>query len=244
MKVKILGIKIDSLNKRDIVRLVEEKIKNREKFFIITPNPEFLVAASRNRKFKKILESADLAIPDGVGLIHASVILGTQPKIKERVSGADVVEELLRIGALENWKIGIVGARRGDKRDIDMVIEELRKKFQVPSTKYQIQAYELDEKFTKTKFDLIFACHGMIKQEEWISKNMNEIDCPVFMGIGGSLDFLTGFTKRAPGIVRKLGLEWLWRLIRNPRRHLGRVFNAVIVFYLLVLRDKVTSRGN
>ncbi len=199
---------------------------------IFTPNAEFLVAASRNPEFKRALESSDLNLPDGFGLILAGKILGQS--IRERVSGASLVEKLLKIGNEENWKIGIAGARRGDQREAKTLFKKLQERY--PNIKF----VNLDEPGLfdyASWFNLVLACQGMIKQENWIIENKNKVKAGVFMGVGGSLDFLTGFTRRAPIWIGGLGLEWLWRGLTKPG-HWTRVWTAVVEFSVLVIKER------
>jgi N-acetylglucosaminyldiphosphoundecaprenol N-acetyl-beta-D-mannosaminyltransferase len=238
MKIELLGIKIDNLGFSEAKMLIVDQIGKLGKFVVVTPNPEFLVEAQNHTKFREMLNQADLAIPDGQGLVLASKILGKQPRIKERVAGADLVEQLLIEAGQKGWKVGVVGARKGDKIEIEKEIEKLVEKYQIPNTKYQILASELTPDWNEQKFDLIFACQGMVEQEKWILENKDKINASVFMGIGGSLDFLSGFTKRAPLLIRSIGFEWLWRVLQKPS-HIKRVWRATEVFLYLIIKEKL-----
>lgn len=237
-------------------------LKDKKSLVVFTPNPEFLVEASENPKFGETLNKGDINIPDGVGLVWAGRILG-QP-IAERVSGADLVEKLLEVGNEKGWRVGIAGARRGVQSEAEELTKRLQQKYHNVSfvnldqichsglepesikIKYHIDSRirgndkSVNSKFSilDSKFDLVFACHGMVKQENWILENKEKIDAKVFMGIGGSLDFLAGFSKRAPVWMRSLGLEWLWRGLQKPG-HFRRIWRATAVFGWLVVRERV-----
>lgn len=231
--VKILGIRINSTSTGSVLKKIDKRIRAGQKTFIVTPNPEFLVSAKQNPWFRKILNSADISIPDGVGLLLVSRLLGKP--LKERVSGADLAEKLL-LKALENgWRVGIVGARRGNGEERQRMVRILEKKY--PGAK--IAALEDTPGWQKQKWEIIFACQGMGDQEKWADQNFPKINAKVIMGAGGSLDFLTGFAQRAPKMVRKLGLEWFWRLAREPWRW-KRQLN-LLEFIWLVLKEKFSS---
>jgi N-acetylglucosaminyldiphosphoundecaprenol N-acetyl-beta-D-mannosaminyltransferase len=230
--LQILGVGLNGTSTSSVLEKIESAIKNEAKLVIFTPNPEFLVLASRDSSFKYLLNQADINIPDGVGLLWASKFLKTQPLLKTRVAGVDLVKELFVKGQELGWKFGVVGNRRGDVKEAEEQIEKLRQEF----PNLQIANYE-DGK----KYDIVLACQGMELQERWIIENKDKVNAKVFIGVGGSLDLLSGFTKRAPNIVRKMGLEWLWRLVGNPKKHFGRVVNAVVVFPWLVLKERIKS---
>jgi len=198
---------------------------------MVTPNPEFLVLAQTDLEFKKILNSADKAIPDGLGLVLASRFLKTSPLISQTVPGADVVAQLLERAAENHWSVGVVGTRRGVVAEQKLTLERLRARY--PGLKI-----ECLEQAQNSQWDIILAAHGMGEQEKWLAANIGHAQAFVFIGIGSSLDFLTGFARRAPLRWRRWGLEWLWRLLQQPRRHFKRVWRAVIVFSWLVLREK------
>lgn len=245
--VNILGIPITGGSLDEVLRELSifvaelgssEKTSGRPSLglTVFTPNPEFLVKAEEDLSFQKLLKEADMNLPDGIGLVWASRVLGRP--IKERVSGADVVEKLLETGNKESeWTIGITGARRGVAEESAELTKRLREKFS------GINFINLDDpglklKIKNYKFQIVFACHGMGEQERWIMENRDKINSKIFMGIGGSLDFITGFTKRAPIWMRKIGLEWLWRGLQRPK-HFKRIWKAVFVFGSLIIKEKL-----
>jgi len=203
-----------------------------KKLIIFTPNPEFLVAASRDQGFRRLLNQSDINIADGFGLIWSSRFLG-QP-LPERVSGADLVAKLLKIGSEKKWAVGIAGARVGNLKESQEQLSRLQTKY--PGIKFtNLDAPQL--KIENCKLKIVLACHGMGRQERWIMENKERIPAKVFLGIGGALDFLSGFARRAPFWMRETGLEWLWRALRRPG-HWKRIFTAVVVFPWLVVREK------
>lgn len=236
--LKILGVALNSTELVEVLSEAGKSIRRRRKFFIVTPNPEFLVLAQADKEFKKILNSADLAIPDGFGLILASRFLGTKPVLRQKLAGADLTAALLDKARTIGWQVGIVGARKGEIDQQKLLVDRLEQRY--PGLKV-----ECLEQAPDRQRDLIFACQGMGEQEKWIAGNIARTRAWVFVGVGGSLDFLTGFSRRAPLVWRNLGLEWLWRLLQNPRRHFKRVFRATVIFSWLVWQEKLNRlRGN
>ncbi|MDP3888681.1 MAG: WecB/TagA/CpsF family glycosyltransferase [bacterium] len=231
-KIDILGVKIDNLTEGEVFEAISTKIRHKKKFWIITPNPEFVVAAQSEPVFKKLLNNADLSIPDGLGLVWASNFLGSRPRLEKRIAGSDIVEKIIKLGPGRNWRIGVVGARVGNKEESARQLEALRSKY------HGLAIESMEEREEKRSFDFVFACQGMGKQERWISENLKKIDGTIFIGIGGSLDFFSGFSKRAPIFFQKLGLEWLWRLL-TKQGHIRRVYRALVLFPWLVLKKKL-----
>ena len=228
-KVKILGVGIDSTSLDKVLKEISQRLTKRQKTVVFTPNPEFLVFAWENPWFKKVLNSADILLPDGVGLLLAAKILGKP--LRGRVAGADLVEELLKLADKKGWRVGIVGARRGVVTERRRQVEILRQKY--PGAK--IVCLEETPNWEKEKWDIIFACQGMGEQERWIGKNLNKIPAGVFLGVGGSLDYLTDFAPRAPLFIRKIGFEWLFRLLVQPWRWRRQL--ALLKFLWLVVKS-------
>ena len=231
--LQILNIGLDSTTDEKVLKFIGQKIGKEQGFFLVTPNPVFIVMSQKDKEFQEILNHADLSIPDGVGLIFAANFLGLKPSIKQRITGADLVKKILEIGQKENWKIGIVGARRGEKREVRELLSRLKRKY----PRLKVEALELIKNWPRRGYQLILVAYGMGKQEKWIWENRNKAKGVGFLAIGRSLDFLTGFSQRAPEWMRELGLEWLWRLIQEPS-HIKRVYLSCVVFPWLVLREK------
>ncbi|MDP3995656.1 MAG: WecB/TagA/CpsF family glycosyltransferase [bacterium] len=238
-KIEILGVQIDDFSEAEVMSLIQAQISHGKKFWVTTPNPEFLVEAQNSEGFRKLLNESDLAVPDGIGLVLASNFLGTKPRIKKRITGADLVGQILAATTSNNWSIGLAGARAGDSKERAELIANLKIRF--PGLK--IENTEEIRDWQEKEYDFIFACQGMGKQERWIRQNKGESQAKVFIGIGGALDFYGGMAKRAPKFLRNIGLEWAWRLTQRPKSHSRRVYRAFIQFGLLVLKEKYASLG-
>lgn len=193
--VKILGVKVDRVDLEDAIKLVGEWIKQDKKRHIVTVNPEFVMLGQKDEEFKKILNQADLAIPDGAGLRLADRQLN-------RVTGVDLMLSLINKG----YKTVVAGGRPGVAQKAAGILGV------IGMTEPNV------EKINKIKPDLLFVALGMGKQEKWIVKNLPELNVKVAMGVGGALDQIAKPWLKAPLRVQALGLEWLYRLIIQPWR--------------------------
>jgi len=239
-KINILGVNISNITFSEGVDIVRGWLtENNGKQYIVTPNPEFVMRAQKDTEFKQILNKADLAIPDGVGLIWAGKILGTS--FKERVTGVDFMLGLCELAAKEGYTIGLLGGRDG-------VAEKTAKNLQgkLPNLKINFIGEEWNSRgvmhYAPTdKIDILFVAYGAPKQEKWIAENLNNLPVKVAMGVGGTFDYLAGKTLRAPKWMRQIGLEWLYRLICEPWRFRRQL--AIWKFGFLILKHKLASKG-
>ena len=207
---------------------VERMLAEGGPHMITTPNPEFLVAAQTDAKFCAILNRADLALPDGAGLMWAARFLGTP--LRERIAGSDFVWDIAALAANQNYKLYLVGGRAGVAQSAAQnIIARLRNRAIVHGEREPDIAHIRD-----AAPDILLVALGHPKQEKWIAAHLSELpSVKIAMGVGGALDFIAGRVFRAPRFLRALGLEWLWRLILQPWRLL-RIFRAVLVFPALV----------
>lgn len=209
-KIFVLGIGVSNVTTYEalefIVKGLEEKAK---KLVVFTPNPEIIMFAQKGKRFKMILNSADLALPDGVGVMWAAKMLGKQ--LAERITGVDFMEMLCEKAAKRGFTIGLIG---GGPKIAERAAECLRLRY--PGLKIVFVSQEWSE--DRFNIDILFVAFGFPKQERWIHDHLYSIPVRVAMAVGGSFDYLSGRVPRAPQIVRDIGLEWLFRLITQPWR--------------------------
>lgn len=229
-KVTFLRLSLTSSSLVEVLDHLDYRIKASKKTILVTPNPEFVVFGQKNQWFIDLLNRADMAVPDGVGLVWGAGFLGQ--KI-QRVTGADLVQKLLILAQKNHWSMGIVGARKGDQQQRALLIKRLNALYR-PA---KILALEETPDWSKKPFELIFACQGMGEQEKWIFEHYQKSKGLVFVGAGGSLDYLTGFARRAPLFVRLIGFEWLWRLLIQPWRFRRQL--ALLKYIQLVFKEKL-----
>ena len=244
-KIKILGVEIDNLSFDQALiqvdRLIEQGRKGNPKF-IVKPNTEIVTYAQKDPEFKKILNSADLAPPDGVGLIIGSRILKMQGRalqaIQERVGGPDLTEAILQLAEKKDYSCYFYGAK---PKVIEKLASVLKKRF--PKLKisgshpgYFENDQVVIENIKKFKPDILFVALGFPKQEKWIVRHLSKLQVPISVVEGGSFDFISGEVRRAPKWMRRVGLEWLFRLILQPHRIRRQL--SLPKFLILVLLNK------
>ncbi|MCT4585558.1 MAG: WecB/TagA/CpsF family glycosyltransferase [Peptostreptococcaceae bacterium] len=244
-KINILGLNICRVNMKDSMNFVKGAIERKEKSIIFTPNSEIVMVANKDTEFKEILNKADLLVPDGIGLVLASKYL--KKELQERVTGIDLMEEMLKYANEENKSIYILGAKPGVAK---MACENIKAKYNNIDIKGSYHGYfkgfhigmkdHMEEKLVlkeinEKKPDILFVAFGAPKQEKWINEFKDDIDANIFIGVGGSVDVYAGNVKRAPKIYQKLCIEWLYRVIKEPFR-IKRIM-LLPLFILKVLKN-------
>ncbi|KKQ06246.1 MAG: Glycosyl transferase, WecB/TagA/CpsF family [Candidatus Moranbacteria bacterium GW2011_GWF1_36_4] len=234
--MEILGIKIDNFSREEILKKVEDFL-NEEKFHqIATINPEFVLEAQKNKKFRNILTNCDLRVADGVGIFFALLRFGKW--LKCRLTGVELMEDILQIAERKNLNIFLAswtGSLSSWKETRDAILKKY--------PKLKIDGDNIDCKNTfyvlRLTSDIIFCNFGAPNQEIFLDslKHQNNAKIRLAMGVGGSFDYLTKKTPRAPKFAQILGLEWLWRLILEPKYRFKRVLSAVLVFPIKILLD-------
>lgn len=243
MQTNIAGIKIDNFTKKQVLEKLEIFLHLPEQHQIVTINPEFIVAAQQDEEFKQILNKASLSLPDGFGLMLAAKFL--RQSLKERITGVDLVDDIARICEQNNCSVYFLG---GKPNSAEKTTEILKNKYPnlkvigdskiiISNQKSEFRNQNL-EKINSFKPDVLLVALGQVKQEKWIDKNLAKLPSVKFaVGVGGSFDFISEQVKRAPKFMRKIGLEWIWRLTLEPWRW-KRIYNAVIKFSWVVLTKK------
>jgi len=238
-KVNILGVLIDNLGYDEALEKVENFIADGRKHYIVTPNPEQVMYAQNQLNFKKILNEADLAICDGVGLLWASRFLGKP--LKERVSGVDLMEKICAKAAQKGWKIGLLGSTGETAKKAEDALKLSYSGLKVEFAEAGDPGKMFDRKIRGKipKLDVLFVAYGAPKQEEWIERNLGEINVKAAMACGGAFDFIVGRKKRAPKILRNTCFEWLWRLVWEPWRIKRQM--AIPAFMMRVVWEKILN---
>lgn len=235
---KFLGYNLYPLTFEETKEKIISFLKEDKKRIITAINPEKIVRSLSDKKLKEILENSDLLLPDGYGIVVASKILGIG--VKERITGIDMFEALLEYGDKSNLSIYFLGAKEESVRG---VIERVKKEFSGINIAGFHNGFfnspeEILEDMKDKKFDILFVAMGSPKQEYFIYDNFRNINAKIFMGVGGSFDVFSGKLKRAPKIIRKLGLEWFYRFILEPKKRFPRVL-LLFKFIFLVIKEKL-----
>ena len=235
----ILGIKVSNTSIKEICDDVVDSVKRNQKMFITSINPEIIMHGVENAEHKKILNSATHSLPDGIGVIFASKIL--RGKIKERIAGIDCAENLCKTASENNLKVFLYGAKNGVAKKAQKNLEEKYPNLNIVGI---MDGYEKDESkiveaINNSKANIVLVALGGGKQEEWIYHNLEKVNAQVFQCVGGSFDVFSGNSKRAPKIMQKLGIEWLFRLMKEPSRFKRQA--KIPKFILLVFKERFNT---
>ncbi|MFH1315200.1 MAG: WecB/TagA/CpsF family glycosyltransferase [Candidatus Uhrbacteria bacterium] len=248
LMANILGVEISDLNKRAVEQKLRSFLGSDQQHYVVTPNPEFVVAAQEDEDFREIINNADLSIADGVGLQYAARYLG-QPALP-RITGNDLMQMLAGVCAETGKSMYLLGGSDRSAEKSASILED-----QYPTLKVGSNAgglifiedgeWKMDPKLIREIINFqpstLFVALGHGKQEKWIISFLHHLpSVRIAAGIGGAFDYLSGNVPRAPRLVRKLGLEWLYRLIKEPRR-IKRIWTAVIIFTYFVVKYSIVN---
>ena len=219
-QVEILGVNVNSLTMAQAVEAVQQFIAEKKVALVATANAEMLMRSTQDEELKDILNQADLVVPDGAGTVWAAGHLG-EP-MPERVAGFDLAQELMREAPARGDRIYFFGSAPGVADKAKAKAEELYPGIQVVGTRNGFFT-EADEpgiiaEIKAARPDILLAALGVPKQEKWLKKHMQELQVPVSIGVGGTLDVMAGVMERAPLWMQKAKLEWLFRGLKQPSR--------------------------
>lgn len=219
--VTILGVPVHSLTTAAALDYVQQFMAEPRLHQIATVNPEFVMAAQEDAAFAEVLCRADLCLSDGVGLIYASRRFG-QP-LPERIAGSSFVYELASLSATEGWSMYLLGAGSGVAEEAATLLTELNPRLLIAGTyagsPEPVDNEDIVARVNASGAKILLVAYGAPRQDLWIARNRDALKTVrLAMGVGGSLDFITGRAIRAPKWVQDLGLEWLHRLVNEPWR--------------------------
>lgn len=242
-RVKILGVPVDLIDNEKAAAMFRSEFPKPGLTMIVTPNSEIVLDASRDDELKELIGSADIIIPDGVGLVYASRIIGRP--LKERVTGVDFLETIIDYLEKYHRSIYLLGSRPGVAEAAAEKMVEEHPGLVIAGTHdgYFKKEEEADivEMINASGADFLCVALGAPKQERFISDHRAELRVNGAIGVGGSLDVKAGNLKRAPEFYQKHGLEWLYRLIQEPSRF--KRMMKLPVFMIKVLIHRGTMKG-
>ena len=249
-KINVRGVYFDNVDKSEAFKKVVEFINTDGFSFMVTPNSEIVQACIENPSLYEVVNSADLVIPDGIGVVYASKILDTP--LKEKVAGVEIAEKVIKYAAENGEKIYFFG---GGKKTAEreavykLAADALAEKY--PG----FEAVGRDGYFSEEETEdiiadinasgakILFVCLGAPKQEKWIYKNKDKLEGITFAaGLGGSLDVFAGVAERAPEFYLKHNLEWLYRFSKNPSR-VGRMLKLPKFLAGTIVHKNNTKKG-
>lgn len=240
-QVEIVGVNVDNTTLNEASKKLEDFLDGEGLSMVFTPNSEILVDAVKDPYFTQVLNSGNLVIPDGIGVVIASKFYGMP--MKERVTGYDLMCKLIAIAHNKDKSIYFIGGKEGVAEEAALNIIQKYKDIKILG--WHNGYFDEEEEKTiinniiELKPDIVFVALGAPKQEKWIYENRHKLPVKIAMGVGGSIDVLANRVKRAPSFYQKAGLEWFYRLMKEPRRFL-RVLKLP-KFILLSLYDAKTK---
>lgn len=223
-------------------------VQNVWPFWIVTANPEILLYARSHEEYASVLRQADVRTVDGFGLQMMLRLVGEKT---ERVTGVELAEHLLQVADTKKWRVALIGGR---KESAHLAQVHIQKRFPEVITMAEmggkvskegeddVAGEEARHRLTFFSPDMLFVCFGHPKQERWIARYLADFpSVKIVVGVGGTVDFWAHTIKRAPQWMRRLGIEWMWRLLQQPSRFI-RILRAVILFPMVFLVDWIVRR--
>jgi len=227
-QISIMGVRINNVTMNEVLNTIEEKIKNEGTYVIYTPNTEFIMMCQTDEDFLNYMNKSDINIPDGIGLIYAAKLKSLS--LKEKVAGYDLSVNMLEMANRDELKLYAIGGKPGVAETAMKNIHEKYPNINIVGCHHGYfkgshlgiigheEEIQVIDEINIAKPDILFVGFGAKKQEQWIQYNKNKLNAKIIIGNGGTLDGLAGNVKRAPDIFIKLGLEWFYRLIKDPKR--------------------------
>ena len=217
----MLGVRVDCVDMAESLAAIAEMVESGGRARLVaTVNPEFVMRARADADFRRVLEEAELCLPDGAGVVWAMRRRGCRGQV--RVAGSDLVPEVCRLCAQRRWRPFFLGAQPGVGSEAARRLQGRIPELDVAGVHAGAPGAEADEESVSliraARPDLLLVAYGQVKQELWVARNRDRLPVPVAIGVGGSLDFIAGRVRRAPGPLQRAHMEWLWRLAMEPWR--------------------------
>ena len=244
----VLGVRVDRVTREQALERIERMIAacrasdaEQRCQQVVTVNTEFVMAAQRDSAFREAINRAALVVADGIGIVWASY--PGKARVPERITGTDTVEALAKHCAASGYRMYLLGAAPGVAEQAAARLQAIAPGLIIAGTYAGSPAPEAEdaiiERIRAANADVLCVAYGAPAQDLWIYRNLARLPVAVAMGVGGAFDFLSGRQRRAPRIMQRIGLEWLYRLYREPWR--WRRMLAIPRFMLYVLLNRRTG---
>lgn len=243
--VRILGIPIDRVTKKEAGQITERLIKESNKTcqMIFAPNTEFIMYAQKDEEYYKLLNKSRLSTPDSIGVIIAGKL--QHKPFKERIPGQAYFREIIELSNKKGYSVYLLGGEPGIPEKTKENLEKIYPNVNIIGTHHgyfsKEEEKEVIEEINKLQPNVLFVALGAPKQEKWIEEHRQELKVDVAAGQGGTYDYEAGKIKRAPVWIQKIGMEWLWRLVLQPSRIIR--MRVLPIFLLKILLTKDITKG-
>lgn len=237
MKINVMGVNFDNVTMEEAMDRAREILDGDKTVYVVTPNSEIVYEAMHDETMMALINGASLVLPDGAGVVLGSKILGTP--LKQKVAGVEFADRLMDVLIEKKQKLYLLGSKPGVA---EMAAEKMLQKHPGLAICGMADGYFKDEaavveKVNEAGADVLFVCLGAPKQEIFMQNHCGDLNVKMMIGLGGTLDSFAGTVKRAPRWMIRLNLEWLYRLIQEPKR-LGRMMRLP-KFILAVMAKKI-----
>ncbi len=225
-------------DKKSFFEILKKDLKNKNKKFIVTVNPETLMIAEKDLELKEILEDDSVSfVPDGIGVVKAAKMIGVD--VKERIPGIEIAEKLFEFANESKKSLYLFGAKQEVLNNLKEKIEKNYSNIKLlgMTNGYVENKEEEFQKIIKKEPDIVLVALGIPAQEKLIYKYFKDFKKGIFVGVGGSFDVLSGTKKRAPQIFIKTNTEWLYRILKEPKR-IKRFWANNVKFIFKIRKEK------
>jgi N-acetylglucosaminyldiphosphoundecaprenol N-acetyl-beta-D-mannosaminyltransferase len=219
-KIEILGVYLNSISYGEAIEIIKFYIKSKSAGIVVTPNAEIIMRAQTAGDLKRAINTADISFPDGIGIVIASKILKTP--LSGRTAGYDLLMKMLQLAQKDKLSVFLLGGVQGVAQEAANIISRRYPNIQICGAEHgyfdESDEEQLLDDINKKAPDILIVGMGAPKQELFMTKYRSVLKCGIAIGVGGSLDVISGRVRRAPVFMQKAGLEWLYRLITQPAR--------------------------
>ena len=248
-KQPLMATRVNSLTLAETTEAIGQFIDERRKAYVVEVNVDVMIKIENDEELRRITEDADLVLVDGQPLVWVAKLY--RRPVKEKVSGSDLSIELCRMAAEKGYTMFILGGKEGIGDQAKAKMEDQYPGLQVVGTCAPPLGFEKDEAelakvrqaISAVSPDIVLCCLGCPKQEKWIDANWRDIDARVFLCAGATVDFLAGNVKRAPAWVSRIGMEWFYRFLKEPRRLFKRYFIDDMHLFRLIFKYRHQRAG-
>jgi N-acetylglucosaminyldiphosphoundecaprenol N-acetyl-beta-D-mannosaminyltransferase len=226
--LELYGVRFSNISKAEALRFILDFVKKNDKGFVVTPNVDHIVRLEKDGEFKNAYDNASLVLADGMPLVFASKL--ARNRIIQKISGSDIFLDLIKLTDENDLSLFLLGASEETGIKAKEKLKEAFPKLKIAGRysppfgfeKDEIENEKIIEMINRAAPDFLFLFLGTPKQEIWIHQNINKLKVKMAFCVGATLDFYVGNQKRAPVWMQKSGLEWLWRMLSNPKRLVKR----------------------
>lgn len=249
-RLRLLGVDIDDVTMGEALERIDALVEARRPSYVVTPNVDHVVRLQDDEHFKRIYDDAALVLADGMPLVWATRLLFGPEGLRERVAGSDVLPEYCRVAAQRGRRLSFVGGQPGSAQAVAELLAARSPGLEVCQVLVPPFGFEKDPKVNgellaevrRAKPDVLFVGLGSPKQEAWVHRHRDELEVPVALGVGAAFDMASGRVRRAPMWVRRIGMEWMFRLLQEPRRLWRRYILEDSRFLTLVAGELLRAR--